>query len=171
MPFGDIDPNLLKALALRLDETFRCKTVVAEQAAIPDKIYNPRRKQYHSTRILRELERVERPEDELILGVIDGDLYVPELNFVFGEADMMAKVAVIGLARLRQEYYGLEPDRELFLLRAAKEAIHELGHTCGLVHCHDRKCVMYFSNSLADTDEKQPSFCAVCRIELEEGGS
>ncbi len=53
---------------------------------------------------------------------MDADLYVPELNFVFGEADILAGVAVIALARLRQEFYGLNPDKGLFHIRAVKEA-------------------------------------------------
>jgi len=88
---------------------------------------------------------------------------VPELNFVFGEADVLARIAIIGLPRLRQEYYGLEPDQDLFLQRAAKEAIHEAGHTCGLGHCTDPQCIMHFSNSLGDTDVKTTRFCDACR--------
>jgi len=80
-----------------------------------------------------------------------------------GEADVLARIAVIGLPQLRQEYYGLESDRDLFLLRAAKEAIHETGHTCGLGHCPDPRCIMHFSNSLRDTDAKEPRFCTACR--------
>ncbi|MFB3886075.1 MAG: hypothetical protein ACE144_12670 [Thermodesulfobacteriota bacterium] len=38
---------------------------------------------------------------ENILGIVDHDLYVPELNFAFDEASQRA--AVISLARLRQE--------------------------------------------------------------------
>ncbi len=106
---------------------------------------------------------------DILLGVIDQDLYVPELNFVFGEADVLGRIAVIGLPRLRQEYYGLDPDPELFLQRASKEAIHELGHTFGFGHCPDRKCIMHFSNSLGDTDVKAPRFCAACKKKLEAG--
>ena len=169
IPFGEIEQDVLDSLVRSLQETYRCGTAVGERFAIPEKTYNSLRKQYHSTRILKKLETVERLADELVLGVIDEDLYVPELNFVFGEADVLARVAVIGLPRLRQEYYGLDPDRKLFLLRTAKEAIHELGHTCGLGHCPDRKCIMHFSNSLADTDVKEPAFCIACRNKLEAG--
>jgi archaemetzincin len=166
-PFGEIDPATLASLAQSLRETYRCDVDTGSQAAVPDKTYNPRRKQYQSTRLLKSMEGVERPANELLLGVIDEDLYVPELNFVFGEADVLARIAVIGLQRLRQEYYGLEPDQGLFLLRVAKEAIHELGHTCGLGHCPVRTCVMHFSNSLQDTDRKEAVFCKDCRSRLE----
>ncbi|HUI44867.1 MAG TPA: archaemetzincin family Zn-dependent metalloprotease [Nitrospirota bacterium] len=169
IPIGEVDPNTLSFLARRLQDAYRFESVVGERAAVPEKTYNARRRQHNSTRILKTLERVKRGTDELVLGVIDEDLYVPELNFIFGEADVLAQVAVIGLARLRQEYYGLDPDQGLFLLRAAKEAIHELGHTCGLGHCPDRKCIMHFSNSLPDTDVKETAFCQACRNKLEAG--
>ncbi len=169
MPFGEIDPNALGSVARALRENYQCEAVVGEPAPLPEKTYNARRKQYHATRILQIMEAQKPDLCDLMLGVIDEDLYVPELNFVFGEADVLARLAVIGLPRLRQEFYGFDPDPGLFLLRAAKEAIHELGHTCGLGHCPDRECIMHFSNSLRDTDVKGPRFCAACRSKLETG--
>ena len=78
-------------------------------------VHLPRR-QFRSTAILDVLARVRRPEWERLLGVADVDLFVPELNFVFGEADSRRGVAVFSLARLETT------DRALFLRRAATEA-------------------------------------------------
>jgi archaemetzincin len=93
--------------------------------------------------------------------LVDHDLYVPGLNFVFGEASQ--KVAVISFTRLRQEFYHLPEDRGLFHRRALTEAVHELGHTYGLQHCKNPHCVMFFSNTLMDTDRKGPEFCTECK--------
>jgi archaemetzincin len=98
--------------------------------------------------------------------VPDIDLYVPELNFVFGEADVSSGITVISLTRLRPEFYGLRPDRNLLHERAIKEAIHEIGHTYGLGHCRNIKYIMHFSNSLKYTDIKGPGFCNICRSKL-----
>ncbi|MBN2100195.1 MAG: hypothetical protein JW753_11430 [Dehalococcoidia bacterium] len=48
----------------------------------------------------------------------------------------------------------------LFLQRAVKETVHELGHACGLGHCRKPGCIMFSSNTLHDTDFKGPAFCA-----------
>lgn len=166
MPIGEVDRNTLDFLVRAVRET--CPAEQGGSIAVPGNAYNARRRQYNATRILKALERRKPVRDEILLGVIDHDLYVPELNFVFGEADMLAHIAVIGLARLRQDFYGFEPDPGLFLARAAKEAIHELGHVKGLGHCPGPRCIMHFSNSLEDTDMKEAKFCSRCSNKLIE---
>ena len=64
--------------------------------------------------------------------MVDADICAPGLNFVFGEADIARKRALISLQRLRQEFYGLPRDENLFRERALKEAVHELGHIMDL---------------------------------------
>lgn len=86
-----------------------------------------------------------------------------ELNFVFGEAHLRGSIAAIYLARLKQEFYDLESNELVFYDRVTKEAIHELGHSFGLFHCNNKKCVMHFSNSLYDTDFKNKIFCKNCK--------
>ncbi len=102
-----------------------------------------------------------------LLGITGADLYVPGLNFVFGLAKR--RTAVISLHRLRQPFYHLPEDREVFSHRVLVEAVHELGHTYGLSHCSDPACVMYFSQTIADTDRKGPTFCAACHPEIQDG--
>ena len=165
VPFGSIQREVLDFLQGELARRFSFNVKVTGAEPIPQYAFNPKRNQYHSTKILERLKG-QRIKDEQILGIVDCDLYVPELNFVFGEADIGGKACVISLVRLRQEYYGLPKNDNLFLLRTLKEAIHEIGHLYRLGHCADPKCIMHFSNSLRDTDIKGPDFCDRCKLKL-----
>ncbi|HEY7079437.1 MAG TPA: archaemetzincin family Zn-dependent metalloprotease [Nitrososphaeraceae archaeon] len=101
-----------------------------------------------------------------ILAICDFDAYSDKLNFVFGEAHLDGRICAIYLPRIRQEFYGLKPDKPLFYQRLIKEAVHELGHAFSLGHCGNIKCAMHFSNSLSDTDIKTSHLCNVCRSHL-----
>jgi len=130
---------------------------------VPPESFEARRNQYYSTRILKEMLG-EVPQDALkLLGVTDKDLCIPILTYVFGEAQVGGTAAVVSLARLRQEHYGLAPNRPLLLERLRKESLHELGHTFGLVHCPLRECVMYLSNTVVDVDTRGRDFCTGCQ--------
>jgi archaemetzincin len=165
-PIGNMDKNMLEELEKRLNRTFGSPVGTVHEDYSLEKAYDSRRKQYVATTLLAKLKKSGVAKDEKVLGIVDVDLYAPGLSFVFGQADIAAGVALISLCRLRQEYYGLAPDEALFLDRVTKEAVHELGHTFGLGHCSNDRCVMRFSNSLADTDWKQAVFCSQCRPKL-----
>ncbi len=107
------------------------------------------------------LAQVPRIPGAKMVGLLDEDITVPGLNFVFGLAEIGGQAAVVSTHRLRAG-----PER-LFLERVLKEVIHELGHTFGLGHCRDRRCVMSFSNSVMEVDLKGADFCPLCRRRLE----
>jgi archaemetzincin len=148
----------------------------------PTYAYEPRRKQYYSSKILENLMNIlgtsaqahkcisnppqAKSEQDKIIGVTDVDLATPVLTFVFGEAQLNGNAAVISLTRLKQEFYQLLPNQKLLLNRAIKEAIHELGHTLGLLHCDDVECVMHFSSNITGIDQKYLNFCTDCLVRL-----
>jgi archaemetzincin len=166
VPVDAVEEQSLKALEKRLPEKFEgisCRIV--EVSTNVEEFVKAGSNQYHSTKILQALERHQRNmEVDTVLGVTDLDLYMPSMNFVFGEAQLPGKVAVISTHRLKGSTgYGGE---DLFLGRVMKEATHELGHTLGLTHCHSPTCVMFFSNSLKDTDRKSEDYCRSCLAKL-----
>lgn len=89
--------------------------------------------------------------------LIDKDIFTLNYNFIFGNAQLNGKYSIVSTARL------YSPNKNLFYERCLKEVIHEIGHSFGLVHCKDSSCVMYFSNSIIDTDRKSYNLCEICR--------
>ena len=161
-PLGDINAETMCELRDRVSGVFQCPVEIRAGFSDLAYAYNPERQQYLSSKLIASLNVSKGGRDERVVGIADVDLYAPRLHFVFGEADILSGTAIVSLCRLRQEYYGLPVDEILFLERATKEIVHELGHTCGLGHCSNHKCIMHFSNSLADTDLKEVNFCNKC---------
>ncbi len=168
LPIGEIQEDAIAIAGETLREVFGVPVRELRPEPLPSEAFDPERNQYHSTSILLKIKRPS--QCERLLGIVDVDLYVPGLNFVFGEASPTKGVAIVSLTRLRQEFYGLPPNRGLFLERLKKEAVHEIGHTFGLGHCNNPGCVMSFSNSLIDTDRKSHRLCQQCRRLLSETG-
>jgi len=169
VPVGEISEDILDFLAQKIGERFECDIHIFPPLEVPEDAYVPERDQYLSSALLNDLhDSVEAANRDKVLWVTDVDLFVRDLNFIFGEAEISGQYAVVSLARLRQSFYGKPEDEKLLFSRIVKEAIHELGHVYGLGHCSDRKCVMFFSNHLWDTDQKSSDFCARCQLALEK---
>lgn len=161
---GPMEPGLdaLEHLAATLARTFRTPCRIRPETFDVAFALDERRQQYYSTAILQRMEKVS-DLDARILGVTACDLYVPVLTFVFGEAQLDGNCAVVSTARLHEEVYGLPPHEDLHRERLVKEAAHELGHTFGLRHCGDWRCVMSSSHGVERLDVKGAEFCASCK--------
>ncbi|MDW8114517.1 MAG: archaemetzincin family Zn-dependent metalloprotease [candidate division WOR-3 bacterium] len=165
VPFLLIENNLLNYLQRELNKTFQLPIIIEKPIPLPKSGYSEKRKQYDGNYFINELKKKEY-KDKLVLGICDVDLYVPHLNFIFGLASPLQGIAIISLTRLREEFYNKPKKESLFFIRSLKEAIHEIGHLFNLEHCKNQKCVMFFSNSLLDTDRKGPNFCSACLKKL-----
>ena len=99
---------------------------------------------------------------------IDAMEMLRRVREVDADVPFIAKQGIhrVSAYRLRNEFYGRPADNELFADRIAKECLHELGHTFGLIHCADYACVMHSSNSVEGVDLKQEQLCPVCRARV-----
>lgn len=161
LPIGTPDPDLLEWLRDELSDGFRVNCDLMEPID-PGFAFQPERKQYHSTELLHAMARHVGRNTWRVLGVTSLDLYIPILTFVFGEAQLGGRCAVVSYHRLRQEFYGLPNDRDLLAQRLLVESVHELGHTMHLTHCSDHFCVMSSSHAVEWIDIKQHTFCREC---------
>ena len=157
------EPGMIDHVHMHVQRAFDVPVRVHLDPARPEGTLDARRRQHASGRVLKWLLEKGPPRTK-VLGITDVDLFIPILTFVFGEAQLGGAAAVVSTARLK------EPlpvrDARLVIERLAKEAIHELGHAMGLVHCGTPDCAMGRSASVRDVDSKRGSLCGGCRAQL-----
>ncbi len=174
LPLGNADRAAVEALAPRLEDAFATPVVVREAVGVNlERFHDGQRLQYNSTAIINELHLQydaiveaagESPRaSPRLLGISGEDLFIPILTYVFGEAQLNGRVAVVSYHRLQSERYGLPRDPALLADRLCKEAIHEVGHLHGLLHCASLECAMHISTYVEDIDTKTAALCAPCR--------
>ena len=162
LPVGVVDTRLLEWLCQALRDKFRVPAEILSPGIDPSFALHAERQQYHSSEILASMQRYLNSNTWRLLGVTEFDLYIPILTFVFGEAQLGGSGAVVSYHRLRQEFYGLPTDLDLLANRLLIEAVHELGHTWRLTHCHDYHCAMAPSHAVEWIDIKDSGFCEHC---------
>ena len=167
LPIGKAGEALLPFLRTALQQSLDIPCEIVPAVLDPAATFHAERRQYHSSQLLAAMQKFAGAECWRVLGLADIDLYIPILTFVFGEAQAGGSCAVVSARRLRQEFYGLAPDQDLLEQRLLKEAVHEIGHTCGLTHCADYGCAMAASHAVEWIDLKSARLCTVCRRKLE----
>jgi archaemetzincin len=162
---GALDGGLVGPLGERLAVEYECSVAVEDPGERPAGTFDAVRRQHSSREVLRWLA-AEAPRCEgRLLGVTNVDLFIPILTFVFGEAQLEGRAAVVSSARLVHE------DPRVTAARLAREGVHEIGHTFGLRHCDasndtgrgQQPCVMARSASVRAVDVKGNRLCADCR--------
>jgi archaemetzincin len=166
LPIGGIPSPIVDSISSHLEKVFETEVRTIEEMGIPESAFDPLRNQYKGEAILRFIPS----REGYTLGIIDEDLYSPGLNFIFGIADPIRRVAIISITRLKPSFWGEPEDEDLYMERIKKEAVHEMGHLYGLPHCDNPLCVMFFSNTIGDTDRKSSDFCKSCKKLLKEKG-
>jgi archaemetzincin len=161
----EMAPALMELVRAELAHAYATTVVRWDSAERPGDTYDPKRRQHASGKVLAWLLAAGPPQGK-VLGLTDQDLFIPILTYVFGEAQLGGRVAVASTARLREDLHLHGEGR--FNERVVKEAVHEIGHAYGLVHCHVPRCVMSRASGVRDVDEKSVELCPRCRRRLDE---
>jgi archaemetzincin len=184
---NDISRSILRYLRKNLSTVFKCNVIILKRIIIPSTLFNDDKKQYDGRKLLKFLTEnmTLREVKDINLAVFDRDLYKGNLDYVFSLASPFPKISVISIMRVHphfnKDYFsrslkkrkaGRFPllvkklnsaEKRLYYERILKEAVHGIGHTFGLIHCNNRSCIMYPSNTSDDIDGKDTTFCAACR--------
>ena len=139
---------------------------LAQPVPLPQSSFMESRNQYNSMTVIKYLAENQSSGRLKVLGITNKDLCTPILTYVFGEAYMGGEAAVISCFRLYRGQSGEPVSTDHFLDRVVKVALHEIGHTFNVPHCHTGRCVMRASNSLKELDEKLNYLCNYCELFL-----
>ena len=166
VPLGKVGEDVLRVVADSLQGILRLPIDIWDPMPIPDDAFMSSRNQYNAMAIIRYLADNHSGHNLKVIGITDKDLCNPIITYVFGEAYMGGRAAVVSSARLSVTQSGEPVSREHFFDRIVKVALHEVGHTFNIPHCHTGRCVMRASNNLAELDDKLNYLCNYCELFL-----
>ncbi len=159
---------LLQNLVTELSKRFSSEIHVIDLKVNLDNFFSIEREQYYSTQIIAEAMHLTDEYKGKIILLTDVDIFVPVLTFIFGEAQLNGKHAILSVCRLHEEFYSGISNKNLLFERTIKEVLHELGHCYGLRHCIDWDCVMHSSPGIEEVDIKGNTFCRKCISKVED---
>lgn len=168
VPLEPVDLQILQQVSTAIADFLSLSVRILPPQPLPPRTYHALRNQYHSTGLLEYLLHEDNGEPWRILGITGVDLYIPIFTFVFGEAQLDGRAAIVSTFRPGGGADGVKPPRSLLLNRLIKLSLHELGHTFSLPHCRQPDCLMGFAANLEKLDQKKIGLCKYCLILLDD---
>jgi archaemetzincin len=166
---GQMPPTVLRVIAANIQTLLETPVEMLPEMAIPEVAFQRQRSQYDAGLVLKYLAGFSFPKHSRILAVTDVDLCTPILTFVFGQAELGVRLAIISDFRLKHTEDGNMAAEGVYYERLAKIALHEIAHTFSLYHCETPKCLMRYSPGLRHLDELDILFCERCSFMLRQG--
>lgn len=160
--FAYFEESFLKKIAQVVRSETRHQVKIREGHLDLSDFYDASRRQYNADRLLKAVDSVYGGDSFRTIGLFNVDLFIPILTYIFGQAYLNGRTSIASAYRLSNEGYGLPHDEGIMFDRLSKEVVHELGHTLGLIHCHNPTCVMRSGTYVEDIDQKDTGFCINC---------
>ncbi len=163
---GRAPQTAIRVVAANIQTMLEVPVEMLAPMAIPEEAFQPHRGQYDAGLVLRHLSQYSFPHHPCVLAITDVDLCAPILTYVFGEAELGLKLAIVSDFRLKDREDGTPASIDVYYERLAKIALHKIAHTLSLYHCETPKCLMRLSPRVSDLDELDIYFCERCSFVL-----
>ncbi len=164
VPVGDLPAAVKREASSGLRSVYDCEVTIHDSQPVPEGAYDAGRDQYRAEEFIELAGRVGTGEKNI--AVTPKDLFYRRRNYVFGLAYLSGNGSVISTYRLQTSSDGGFSERsasDIFADRVRKEVVHEIGHTLGLEHCDNARCVMNFSPTVREVDVKEENLCGSCQ--------
>ena len=172
VPISGRQEEIIETLQFNLKQTFPNTKITVDQSIVtlPKEIFNPKRQQYDAADILEEIDRLfsDQRSTQMVIAVIDDNIYSENLNFVFSSIDIENNIGVVSTYYLQKEVpissdtvNRLEFALEVTDKRVYKTTLRMVGGMVGLESGISRgsECVMNFSSTLIELDKKGLAWC------------
>jgi archaemetzincin len=168
IPMGCLGDLAVHIVAAHLQAFLEIPVDVLEPREVPSDAFQHHRQQYDAALVISYLAQLSYSKYGRIVALTNVDLCIPILTYVFGEAEVGGRVAVVSNFRLRHNEDGTTARLDRYYERLAKVSLHEIGHTLSVYHCEDPKCLMRYSPKVHHLDEVELCFCERCEFILRE---
>lgn len=160
LPLGDkITSDDLKRVTLRIKPYFD-SVRISNTLSMPKNAFYKARNRYRADSLIKWMSTL-ATDNEVYIGITSYDISTTNDLYkdwgVMGLAYRPGKAAIASSYRLR--------DKSLLW----KIAIHELGHTAGLMHCEISTCFMRDAKG-GDPTSHEKNFCKKCKYHLRSRG-
>ncbi|MDR3692071.1 MAG: hypothetical protein P4L46_22010 [Fimbriimonas sp.] len=155
LPLGHPDQRNVELVEAALKRTYRFKVVELKGVPLPDSAYYAPRHRYRAEKLIAFEQKWPTWK---VIGVTDRDisttLYKSKDFGIMGFGYIGGRSCVVSSHRPHE--------------RVGIIAIHEIGHTLGLPHCPNPKCVMRDGEGKGLVAKTTGKFCAVCASKIRQ---